>query len=507
MSGYINKSTGEFVTYSLGRLWMSTDYIPINKGDTIVVYSAGSDSVDIAYYKADKTVLSIVAGTSPSLKTFTAPDGARYYRCSNYTGQSSDRVQKPYTYSTINIYEKVVEALNKELVIGNDSIRPQQITSIAPPVDEETTATITTALEGEYYTQTGTTISKTSYTGLGSMVIENIEVGKSYYLKIGQEVGTNMYGNYFIFAKSTTEAVIKHSNIANYVRLIDNDNHIYLITIPEGCTRVYTAGYVRTFPTFWVKGLQYKSLDWLIVNKGNLASSLVNEITSNVLAEVKKHTLFDSINKPITFNGKTLVVFGDSITWGVASPNLQNAGENKYISLFAAHVGATLNNKAKSGACITDGQNNIESIHTTLTSFTGSADIILIAGGVNDWQTQASIGNYTDSVTTTLYGALNDMCSYIKTNYPNAVVIFVTPLPTTSTTTFGNTHPDNLSDYRAAIQEVAAANGFNVVNGADLGLPDKQTAFGNAMFDPTDCVHPTLAGHAMYARSLAGKLM
>ena len=99
------------------------------------------------------------------------------------------------------------------------------------------------------------------------------------------------------------------------------------------------------------------------------------------------------------------------------------------------------------------------------------------------------------------------MCAFLKTNYPDAVVIFVTPIPTTSTTAFGRTHPDNLDLYRIAIQEVAAKNGYNVVNGAGLGLPNKMTSFGNTMFADTDRVHPTLAGHAMYYRSLCGKLL
>ena len=254
------------------------------------------------------------------------------------------------------------------------------------------------------------------------------------------------------------------------------------IVVPQG------ASYIRCSATAISRGF--------IIFKTPLYDELCN--VNNDEQTIKT---FDSINKPIVFSGKTLVAFGDSITYGISSPDLQNIGDNKYISLFCSHVGATLINESVSGATLVD------TIRQRISSYTGEADIIIVAGGVNDWQTQVTIGEFDDVTNTTLYGALNEICATIKTNYPNAIVIFITPIPTTSTTTFGVAHPDNLVLYRKAIQEVAAKNGFNVVDGSALGLPNTKSDFGNIMFAPTDCVHPTIAGHAMYARSLAGKLL
>lgn len=236
--------------------------------------------------------------------------------------------------------------------------------------------------------------------------------------------------------------------------------------------------------------------------------AIVYQRITEALHRVKPSVdLFDSINKPIVFNGKTMRAFGDSITWGVSSPNLTPARDDRYISRFAAHVGATLYIHAESGSTLTTGNGTHPSIYTKITSINSPADIIWVMGGVNDWQEEVTVGDFSDNVTTTVYGAMNAICSYIKTTWPNAAVIFVTPIPTTSLTAFGSTHPDNLDDYRKAIQEVAAANGFNVVNGASLGLPNETGGFGDFMCAPTDCIHPTIAGHAMLARSLAGKLL
>lgn len=284
------------------------------------------------------------------------------------------------------------------------------------------------------------------------------------------------------------------------------------MTIPEGVAYIrcctyhhsnYDSTVLQTYKTC------YALIDSMfsVKEKMNEENGDYSQIQSAISKVNETIRLFDSIKKPIVFSGKKLVAFGDSITYGVCSPNLGNAGENKYISLFCSAAGCTLDNRAVSGQCIVPGQNGNGSIYNRVTTFTGTADIIWIAGGVNDWQTQSPIGTLADADSSTLYGALNGMCAYLKANYPNAIVIFVTPIPTTSTTTFDVEHPDNLNLYRKAIQEVAAVNGYNVINGDGLGLAVGMTDYGNAMFDSSDRVHPTLAGHRLYANSLCGKLL
>lgn len=265
--------------------------------------------------------------------------------------------------------------------------------------------------------------------------------------------------------------------------------------IPDGCA--YVRGCVYT---------EHKSQAYFKVLSTAIPEQ-INVLSERISKAADGFTLFDSIKKPIDFSGKTINVFGDSITYGVCSPGLGNAGENSYINIFKALSGcAVMNNYAMSGAPIVP-SSGLMSIYEKIISISTSCDIIMIAGGINDWQMQKNIGVLGDDNNVNLYGVMKKICDYIKTTYPNAYVVFITPIPTTSLLTFGVQHPDNLNLYRKAIQEVAALNGFSVVNGAGLGLPDRQSAFGNAMFAPTDCVHPTLAGHALYGHSLSGKLL
>ena len=221
---------------------------------------------------------------------------------------------------------------------------------------------------------------------------------------------------------------------------------------------------------------------------------------------VSSYNLADSIRKPIVFNGKKLVAFGDSITAGVCSPNLRDAGENKYINVFCSLSGATLvTNYAVGGSCITDADNVNNSIYDNVLSYTGDADIIWIAGGTNDWNTGKAIGTFESTEPKTFYGALRNICEHLKKNTPNAVVIFVTPIPYTNKNTYKSILP--LDVYRSAIYEVATLYGFNVVDGKNLGMPYSSGNWNNKMCDDNDGCHPTIEGHKLYARNLLGKLM
>ena len=529
INAYINQNGVQISTI----YWRATDYIPVVEGDIVNyrTYAQANASAAIALYDKDKNFVasdSVLPTENGIVESeLTIPANICYFRsCVPY---NSSTIDYNTCYCTINSIMSLKERLNKfvsgdiddsiENYLNTTKVKANQISE--EYYNENTDVELVdSGLNNQYYSQSGTSIEIKDMSNLGSLFAINVIEGRKYHLKLMQEVDPSVYKAYFIFAIDNTTAAIQNTEISQYVKSIDTQNYIWEITIPQGCTKVITAGYKSTFGSFWIKELAKESLEWLLVNEDNLSEELkekINEsggeqeeidVLQTQMSKVDNTLhLFDSIKKPITFNGKTLVAFGDSITHGVSSPNLQPAGENKYISLFCNYVGCTLNNQAVSGACITNGMVQITSIHDKILSFTGNADIIWIAGGINDWQTQALIGTYNDTGNTTLYGALKEICSFLKTNYPDAVVIFITPIPTTSTTTFGKQHPDNLNLYRKAIQEIAAVNGFNVINGADLGLPDEMTSYGNAMFDDSDRVHPTIAGHALYARSLTGKLL
>ena len=211
----------------------------------------------------------------------------------------------------------------------------------------------------------------------------------------------------------------------------------------------------------------------------------------------------NSVNKPIDFENKSMVAFGDSITTGVCSPNLGNAGENSYINLFVSKFGINLSNLAVSGSTITHVSSS--SICDKVASYSTEKDIVLISGGVNDYNQGQPLGQYGDTTNDTFYGALNVICNALKTNLPNATVIFISPLPETKVV---DTATYSLNAYRNAIYEVATTFGFNVVNGGLLGFTEDEADWGSAwnLFTQQDGLHPTVDGHKLYFRNLCNAL-
>lgn len=314
-----------------------------------------------------------------------------------------------------------------------------------------------------------------------------------------------------------TNANISDANLRNFFCVVDNegkctdfpniirlDNNEYEFVVPDGgktCYLTYGGS------TYWVKTIiNSYEIDWLSLKTENFKP---NTIPQNALIETVKPTEYkygDSLNKPFNFNGKHIVAFGDSITSGVTSPNLQSG--TPYIKHFADHVGATLKNYAVSGTCISDTVNTY-SIYNKILSCSDAADFIFISGGTNDFNTNKELGTYSDTDTTTFYGCLKAICEHISENFADSEVIFITPIPYTSASRYHNATNDSgytLNDYRNAIYEIATLYDFNVVDGSNLGMPDEKGNWSNDMCDDSDGCHPSAKGHKLYARNLAGKL-
>lgn len=127
--------------------------------------------------------------------------------------------------------------------------------------------------------------------------------------------------------------------------------------------------------------------------------------------------------------GKTIVAFGDSIVagWG------WKEGTGIIQPLKEKYPDATWINKAESGAnmAVTSSPAHTPIVNQ-ITSYTGAADAIILNGGVNDANSNISVGNistgYDDSFDeTTFCGAMESAIQYLMTNYPEAVKLFLIP--------------------------------------------------------------------------------
>lgn len=228
------------------------------------------------------------------------------------------------------------------------------------------------------------------------------------------------------------------------------------------------------------------------------------KLKSEITGE-RKNKYPHSVNKPIDLTNKTMVAFGDSITAGVGSPNLIDVGQNSYINLLKAKYSIDLTNLAVSGTTITHTEGSSNNICDKVANYTTQKDIVLISGGVNDYNQGKPLGSYGDTSNTTFYGAMYSICTALKTNLPNAEVIFISPLP--ETMAVANAVAE-VNDYRNAIYEVATKFGYNVVNGGLLGFTENRADWNSSwsLAMQADHLHPTVDGHALYFRNLCGAL-
>ena len=338
--------------------------------------------------------------------------------------------------------------------------------------------------------------SKETYSSLYTGYAK-VESGKYYIIQV-YTIGT-IDRNMFSFWNNGS--LINMEAYKNY-EVIDETNRIIKVKAPQNATEIRYTNYISDKATGFCKPeIDKVNIRWLSISKDNLDDDFNKD---NVAT---KPLYPDSLRKPFNFSGKSLTAFGDSITVGVANEGNGNisAGNDAYIVQFASHVNATLNNQAVSTSTITFVDNeSVTSIYTKVTTYSGSADFIIIAGGTNDYNQGRTLGEYGDNTKYTFYGALKLICDHLKENYPDTQVIFITPINVTKD--FNGYDKALLNNYRNAIYEVATKYEYNVVNGSDLVPVTFTTGWDNEMINAADGCHPTKAGHRLYARNLVTKL-
>ena len=398
------------------------------------------------------------------------------------------------TLGEINLSDEfsasLVESIKDGLVVD-----PTMIDGEKKPFGGNDPSDLTT--EAGYYTMKGKGVAPgfTNQFTHFEFTVQPNEIIKVYLGTNVDVITSGIVNTYFCIVDSDGYCV-------DQIPLEIDSEYVYTLRVPEDGHTCYITQSNST--TAWAKSyFDEFELGWLVLKGANIKHGSIPESAIG-----KSHARLDSIEKSFDFSGKTVLAFGDSITAGVANEGSGNisAGENSYIRLFCTKVNATLVNKSVGGATIAYRDNeSVDSVYTQITETTSSADFIIIAGGTNDYNQGITVGNYGDVTEYTTYGALHLICEYLKVQYPNATVIFITPINVTKD--FNRTPKEKIDEYRSAIYETATSYGYNVVNGADLVPVEKQSGWDTEFIHPSDGCHPTLKGHAMYFKNLCMKLL
>lgn len=214
---------------------------------------------------------------------------------------------------------------------------------------------------------------------------------------------------------------------------------------------------------------------------------------------VWKHCL----SLPYAFEGKKAIWFGNSITCGYYQEDgkLTKDPKKSYAYLFSEMVGLDSYFSAVAGTCFGYPADCCISYRVGISE--GDYDYVFVAGGTNDYSLQTPLGEIGDKSSGTYYGALNVTAAMIREKYPEAKVIFITPI--NQCRNIYNTRIKKvipLDTYRDAIYRIADYYSFDVVDGRAIPFPDENGSDNDRDLLISDGVHPTVYGHEVFAKAL-----
>ncbi|EPM7366790.1 SGNH/GDSL hydrolase family protein [Klebsiella pneumoniae] len=209
-------------------------------------------------------------------------------------------------------------------------------------------------------------------------------------------------------------------------------------------------------------------------------------ITTRIAVPIiaKKYVVVPGGSTVSPWSGKVIDVLGDS-----------NVAYNKWQPLVAAELGCTFLNHGVGGSKIAKPDSSSTQISmcddVRINALdTSAAAWICGPWGTNDWAQNIPIGSITDSVNTTVYGALNIIAQKLRARAPTKPILWATPFNgdydsgRTGAWVDGETNQyGRVSDYAAAIRAVALRYGFPLI---DLNADCGWTKFNSSNFLMTE---------------------
>ena len=197
-----------------------------------------------------------------------------------------------------------------------------------------------------------------------------------------------------------------------------------------------------------------------------------------------------------------IAFIGDSITFGAAV-----TPEERYSTLVGKEPWVlSADNYGISGTTITRTKNTLvgaeQCFIDRVLDITEAPDVVFILGGTNDFYLFAHPMGDPDSVDDeTFYGALNSLIARISALYPDALIVFGTPIHRTD----GGNNTQNkagyyLEDFRNAIIDVCERTGLPCI---DLySNPNMQASDPNYDSLLADKLHPNTEGNQVLAEAV-----
>ena len=214
-----------------------------------------------------------------------------------------------------------------------------------------------------------------------------------------------------------------------------------------------------------------------------------------------------------------LACLGDSITYGIGAsdPDLKYTSVLEEETEFLESVQCVGQSGAMIGLSPTAEMMNHYAFVNRYKQIKKDTDIIFVFGGTNDYGFTSGdshgvpLGKEGDDTAETFYGALEVLIDGLQADYPNAMLLFATPLQRDDEwckespenapyNLYGNT----LSEYRDAILYACEKNGIECLDLYHLdGMQLSDDSFKDHF---SDGLHPNDEGHRLIAQAVADRL-
>jgi len=204
--------------------------------------------------------------------------------------------------------------------------------------------------------------------------------------------------------------------------------------------------------------------------------------------------------------GKKINYLGDSITEGCGT-----SGKGYiYHDLIAASEGVAVSrNYGIGGSRLARqkvGDHLDDAYVDRFDKMDDDADIVVVFGGTNDYgHGDAKIGCFADRCPDTLYGALHLLISGLIDKYPDATIVFMTPLHRSGDHNLSRGNQLPLSAYVDIIKELTAYYSIPTLDLWSVSSITPAVESAKAKLIP-DGLHPNDEGHKRLAARLAGFL-
>ncbi len=214
-------------------------------------------------------------------------------------------------------------------------------------------------------------------------------------------------------------------------------------------------------------------------------------------------------NNSLDFSETKIACLGDSLTEGSNLDKMENYQQYSYPSVLKNILQAEeVYNLGIGGSSY--GRYWDNAFVDRYREIPQDVDIIVVMGGTNDGfaASEKELGSFEEKKGKTFYGDVDELMRGLKENYPEAKIIFATPLPNVLHDYLRNQRNYLLpqSVYAKAIKELAAQYQIDVVDLYNSNLLDTHDAEVITHYMP-DGVHANPEGYQILAEHLARNII